>query len=247
MKYRLKFYSNSEVVLPIQYNHIMQAALLNWIGDQNYSRNLHDGGYKYEKRSFKFHTFSNLYGNYKYYPEEKQIGFTGEIYFWCSFYEEESDGWIAKAVEKQKPLQLKDKKLAFISCEVIEEEAESCIIDTVSPITIHSTVELPNGRKRTYYYEPYEREFSEMIRQNLLRKYQAVYGKLPENQEFHIITLNEEKYKQVSIYYKKFVIKGWRGRFIIKGSNELIKLALLAGIGARNGIGCGCIIQKKVI
>lgn len=247
MKYRFKFYSAEEIVLPIQYNHIMQAAILNWIGDQEHSIFLHDKGYTHEKRNFKLYTFSNLYGNYQYSPANKKIRFQGEIYFWCSFYEESIDNLIQRAAEKQKPLNMLNKKLAFIDCELVEEEYEDCFVEAVSPVTIHSTVELPDGRKRTYYYEPIEREFSEMIRQNLIRKYKAVYGKFPKDKKFQIVSLQNQNYKQVSIYYKNFLIKGWRGQFLLKGSKELIKLALLAGVGARNGIGCGCILQKDIM
>lgn len=247
MKYRFTFYSAEEIVLPIQYNHIMQAAILNWIGDQDHSTFLHDIGYEYEKRNFKLYTFSNLYGNYQYYSNDKKIGFQGEISFWCSFYDEYVDDLIRRADKKQKPLNILNRKLAFIACELVEEEYKDCLVETVSPITIHSTVELPDGRKRTYYYEPNEREFSEMIRQNLIRKYKAVYGNLPSDTSFQIISLQNQNYKQVSIYYKNFLIKGWRGRFLLKGSKELMKIALLTGIGARNGIGCGCVIQKDIM
>lgn len=244
MKYKLTFYSAEEISLPIQYNHIMQAALLNWLGNPKYSSFLHDQGYAEGKRNIKLYTFSNLYGQYKYHSQERRISFQGEIYFWCSFYEEESDELICENVRKQKPLRLGEKRLAFVDCEMVEETYEDCIVETVSPVTMHSTVELPDGRKRTYYYEPQEREFSELIRQNLVRKYKAFYGCDPVDSQFQILCIEKERYKSISIYYRNFLIKAWKGKFILKGSEELIRMALLTGIGARTGIGCGCILQK---
>lgn len=245
MKYRLTFYSPDEVLLPVQYNHILQAALLSWIEESNYTTFLHDKGYLEGKRKLKLYTFSNLYGQYQYYGEIKKIGFHGEISFCCSFYEEHAHELVMYHAERQKPLRLGERRLAFLKCDVIEERYEDCIVDTISPITIHSTVELPNGKKRTYYYEPHEAEFSEMIRQNLIRKYKSFHSQEPENQEFEIKCIVGEQYKQVGIYYQRFVIKGWRGRFALCGSAELIKMALMSGLGARNGIGCGCILQRK--
>ena len=245
MKYCLKFYSPDEVILPVQYNHIMQAALFEWLEELEYTTFLHDEGYKEGTRKFKLYTFSNLYGHYQYYAESKKIGFSGEITFYCSFYEERSEKLIRRNVERMKPLRLGEKKLAFLKCDVIEEVYEDCIVEAVSPITIHSTVSLPDGRKRTYYYEPHDVEFSEMIRQNLIRKYKAYHGCEPENPQFSVTCIPKENYIQAGIYYRRFVIKGWRGRFVLQGSEELIKLALLSGLGARNSIGCGCIVQKN--
>lgn len=43
------------------------------------------------------------------------------------------------------------------------------------------------------------------------------------------------------------LIKGWNGVFHMQGSPSLIRLALLTGIGARNSIGCGFLLQKSLI
>lgn len=247
MKYRLTFYCPDEVLLPIQYNHILQAALLNWIGEAEYTTFLHDEGHSEGRRNLKLYTFSNLYGKYSFYKESKKIGFSGEIAFYCSFYEMQGDRLVQHNVERQKPFRLGEKRLAFLKCDVIEEVYEDCVVDTMSPITIHTTTELPSGKKRTYYYEPYEADFSEMIRQNLIRKYKAFYGQEPEDARFEISRLEGEDYKQVSIYYQHFVIKGWRGCFVLRGAKELLEMALVSGIGARNGIGCGCVLQQKSV
>lgn len=188
-----------------------------------------------------------MYGRYRYNKESRKISFDGEISFYCSFYEEQGRELIARNIERQKPLRLGAKRLAFLRCEEVKEDCEDCIVETLSPITIHSTVELPGGGKRTYYYEPQELEFSEMIRQNLIRKYKAFYGYEPKDKQFELRCLPQENYKRVGIYYRRFVIKGWYGRFSIHGSAELIKMALLSGVGARNGIGCGCVRVIKNI
>lgn len=49
-------------------------------------------------------------------------------------------------------------------------------IRMLSPVTIYSTLFSANGKKKTYYYSPFEKEFSQLIRANILKKYEALYG-----------------------------------------------------------------------
>lgn len=49
MKYRLTFQCKNPVVLPVQYNRILQAALLYWLGEECASF-LHNQGYENEKK-----------------------------------------------------------------------------------------------------------------------------------------------------------------------------------------------------
>lgn len=245
MKYRLTFMCENPVELPKEYNKILQAALLNWLGDNRYSEFLHDQGYQNEKRSFKLYTFSEIIGENRFNSRNKRIQFFEKIQIYISFYTDESHELILKNIEAKKQLILGSKKLELYDCELVRETYSSCMVETLSPITIHSTLELPDGRKKTYYYEPTEKDFSEMLKQNLKRKYVAFYGEVPENDEFVILPIG--KRKEVVCRYNRFIIKGWKGKFRIQGSEEMIRMALLSGIGARNGIGFGCVIQTEVL
>lgn len=53
--------------------------------------------------------------------------------------------------------------------------------------------------------------------------------------------------RETKTYYSGFQIRAWKGRFKLYGSAEMIELALLSGIGARNSIGFGCLIQKEML
>ncbi|MGN0299450.1 MAG: CRISPR-associated endoribonuclease Cas6 [Lachnospiraceae bacterium] len=239
MKYRLTFACNEPVSLPVQYNHIMQAVLLKWIGDST----LHDAAYEKEKRNYKLFTFSNLYGPYHYDSVHRRIIFEEYIQVYLSFYGIAEHPLILKNIREHRSIDLSGVILPLIDCSLVQETyGEDCVVKTLSPVTIHSTMQTMEGKQKTYYYSPLERDFSEMIRQNLLRKYEAYHGHLPENQEFSIEPVNKHCMKEVHIYYKSFSLKGWKGKFRLRGSAELIELALLAGIGARNSIGLGCIL-----
>lgn len=247
MKFRLTFLCGSPVSLPGTYNKILQAAILNWLGDEEYGTFLHDRGFQNEKRCFKLYTFSELEGKHEYDTKKRKLVFRDKIQLYLSFYTDESLPLILKNIEQRKPLCLGENLLELYDCEVVNEIYTDCVVKTVSPVTIHSTFELVDGRKKTYYYCPLEKDFSEMIRENLVRKYEAFYGVLPEDSEFKIIPEKREKIKETSFYYNRFFIKGWRGMFQLCGSEEMIRMALLAGIGARNGIGMGCVVQEKIV
>ena len=109
----------------------------------------------------------------------------------------------------------------------------------LSPVTIYSTLQSPTGKK-TYYYNPREKEFSILIRDNLLKKYQAYYKRSPDNDEFSIEPLRVSKKDEKIVSYKGFIIKGWMGLYRLNGSPELLKLAYDAGIGGKNSQGFGC-------
>lgn len=245
MKYRLSFQPIAPVVLPVQYYKIMQASILSWLDSENYGKFLHDEGYSHSKRVFKNYTFSHIYGEHSYNRDDKKVIYTGRVYFYLSFYTDESHETIIKNLEEGKPLYLGNVKLNLEGIEIACEEYCDCVVDAVSPVTIHSTFEFPDGRKKTYYYEPWEKDFSRMIRENLVRKYTAINKYEPEDDFFEIKPVNKEKLKRHVIYYNRFIIKGWTGRFEIRGSAEMIEMALLAGIGSRNSIGMGCVLQRN--
>ncbi|MCI8858783.1 MAG: CRISPR-associated endoribonuclease Cas6 [Lachnospiraceae bacterium] len=245
MKYRLTFVCGEPVSLPVQHHKILQAALLAWLGNEQYVSFLHNQGYEREKRTYKLYTFSRIFGRNNQDKKNRKIIFYGKVQLYVSFYTEESHQMIVQNFLEKKPLILGNHLLQLYDCELAQEVYEPCLVDTASAVTIHSTPQLSDGRKKTYYYNPWENDFSEMIRQNLVRKYQAFYGEEPKEAAFKIVP--DGKMKGTTIYYNRFVIRGWNGSFRIYGAEEMIKMALLSGIGARNGIGLGCLLQREIL
>lgn len=182
MKYLLTFYSQEPVQVPANYNKILQAALLNWLGDGGYSAFLHDRGYQRDKRSFKMYTFSDMMGEHFYQAEKKKLIFTGPIQICLTFYSDESHSIIAETVGVRRPLRLGPVWLQLVDCQLVMEEYRNCVVETLSPVTVHSTLMTGDGRKKTYFYSPTEKDFSGMLRDNLVRKYKAYYDVEPEMQ-----------------------------------------------------------------
>jgi CRISPR-associated endoribonuclease Cas6 len=84
-------------------------------------------------------------------------------------------------------------------------------------------------------YEKQPELFSTILREILIKKYQKLYGYLPEDDRF-IFFFKGLPTKEVTSG-----IIGYRGPFEIFGSNELIKFSYLSGLGSFNEYGYGMI------
>ena len=245
MKFFLTFSCPAPVMLPLSYNHILQAALLNWLQDEQYTTFLHDVGFQKEQRVFKLYSFSELQGKHTLDKKSQKLVYKDTVTVCISSYMDEMEEYVKASLETERPLRLGKMLLPVESAYIVEDIYDDCIVQAISPITIHSTFELPTGTKKTYYYEPAEKDFSAMLRGNLIRKYKTVYDVEPENSDFTMIPLKDGNVKKKVVKYRDTVIIGWTGRFKMSGSPELLKMALLAGAGARNSMGFGCIVQLE--
>jgi CRISPR-associated endoribonuclease Cas6 len=113
-------------------------------------------------------------------------------------------------------------------------------IKMLSPISVHSTLEKKDGGKKTYFYLPTEKEFSELVHKNLLKKYVSFLEKYPEDIELSLRPLFfSEKKNFHLIIYKDYVVKGYSGIYELVGSRELKQFAYDTGLGERNAQGFG--------
>ncbi|OFI05282.1 CRISPR associated protein Cas6 [Clostridium acetireducens DSM 10703] len=246
MRAYVNFKLKKPLKLPIQYNHILQAVLLNSLNDEKYKKFIHDKGYEYEKRNYKMYTFSKLYGKFKLDKENKTITYYENGNFLVSSYDNIFLSYIINNIMLEGKINIagNDIEIENIETKFIKINKNKMKVYTKSPITVYSTIKI-NGKNKTYYYSPYEEEFSELIRKNLLKKYQAFHGKKPNNDKFDIKILNKNKLKENIVIYKGLVIKAWSGEFLLEGSEELIDVAYNAGVGSKNSQGFGCLEEKN--
>lgn len=243
MKYNLIFKCRNMVEVPKHYNNILQAALYTWIGETD-NAEYYDGDYESEKSRGRMYTFSGIMGNSQYDPLRDKLIYFGEIQIVLSLAADEIHERIIRNIQEGRPLRMGREFLDLVSCTTIEENyTDFCVVETLSPISIHSTFEREDGRKRTYYYPPYHEDFSEMIRANLIYKYEVLYNRRPDDDYFSIEPVAPDKIYQVTVWYNNFFIRGWHGQYVLRGSPELMRVALLAGVGARNNMGMGCVVQ----
>jgi CRISPR-associated protein Cas6 len=242
MKLKISLISDNAVVLPKEFNYITQALIYNLI-DRVPAKWLHDDGFKIEKRSFKLFTFSSIIEKGTYQSSKKIFTFPHTI----SFYVSSPVGWILEQVAKNTVFSEKlifgQNKMSISFVEIIEDDEiiENRIrINALTPIETHSTLLKGDGSKKTYYYSPSESEYSELINENLRKKWKAYYKEsCPYNIKTEPVQMRycRERIRN----FKGTVIKGWTGHFRLEGKPEFLQFALATGLGSRNSAGFGFI------
>lgn len=228
-----------ELNLPIHYNHILQALILNWINDENYSKFIHDKGYEYNNRRYKLYTFSRLDGKFNIDKQNKRIIYKNGAKLLISSVDGEFLKYVLDNYIDNGTVNIIRNEVAIKNIEYFNPKFESGHFITKSPITVYSTFE-KDGKKKTYYYNPYESDFYELIKRNLMYKYSSFYnGKVFEGDLK--ITPIKDTLRENIILYKGTVIKGWSGEFYIDAPYEILKIAYGAGLGSKNSQGFGCI------
>ncbi|MCM8825189.1 MAG: CRISPR-associated endoribonuclease Cas6 [Candidatus Omnitrophica bacterium] len=114
---------------------------------------------------------------------------------------------------------------------------ERHIIKMLSPLTVYSTL-YKDEKKKTYYYSPMEKDFVEILKENIRKKYSSFYEQ-EFDFDFELKPLKIDKNLEKIIIYKNTVIKGWLGSYQIESKPEIIKFAYDVGLGAKNSQGFG--------
>ncbi len=115
----------------------------------------------------------------------------------------------------------------------------------LSPI-IMSTVRQRDGKQSQHYCLPDDPKLSELIRQNLMRKHEAIYGRPPKDDAltFRFDTdYIDKKPGRVTrlVDYKGIKIRGVMAPFYVSGSVALIQTGYDCGFGVKNAIGFGMV------
>ncbi|WP_054740975.1 CRISPR-associated endoribonuclease Cas6 [Cellulosilyticum ruminicola] len=254
MKLYLTFGSQEKISLPTHYNHIIQAAILNWIEDEAYQKFIHDIGYVYEGRNFKLFTFSKLIGEYTLTANKKEMIFESKVKIVISSSQVKFIECIEKGLRNpSKVWRLGHNEVRIISISKEEEPlvGEEIVVRSLSPIVAYNTV-LEEEKKKTKYYGPEDMEFERILRQNLIKKYNSIVEMNPslkvvefKEDDFRITVVKPKMLSKAIVYYKGFVIVGFNGKFKLQGHPILLQLALEAGLGGKNAQGFGCMQYIK--
>jgi CRISPR-associated endoribonuclease Cas6 len=242
MRIQLKFTADNHITIPVQYNRIVQAMIYNNVSKE-LSDFLHNQGFVIEGRQFKLFTFSRLHG--KFVMRGRRIKFVSPITLTVASPVEKFLRELAEGMMRNDNLNIYGRKLTLTSVAVLPDLqdvdfSEEVTIKMLSPVVAYNTVRKGNS-SRTIYFSPWDEWFSELIRMNLERKYQLIYGERLQDADIRIepIGPKDERYCKV-LDYKNTVIKGWNGIYKLKGNRELIKVAYDTGLGSKNSQGFGC-------
>lgn len=232
---------SDQVAVPIHYNHLLQALIYRHV-DAEMGRYLHDQGFTAGSRAFKLFVFSRLFGRYE--RRDDRLSFAGSFRLYVASPVERFIQSLGQTLLRNGVVQMGEDEAQVEQVTIRPEPDRSSrmVIRSLSPITVYSTLMTPTGQKKTYYYSPFESEFSEQIQMNLRRKYCALSGQeVPEGWGVSVTPLGVRSRNQVIVTFKGTVIKGWTGNYCLEGAPELIWLALEAGLGAKNSQGFGMV------
>ena len=183
-------------------------------------------------------TFSRLEGHCRLDKDNKRFIYEGDITLHVSspiekFVEDLANTILTKGFIVLGRQTFKVAELAFPAKPAVKNKKLK--IRMLSPITVYSTLMTYDGKKKTYYFSPYEKEFSALVNSNLKKKHFLLSGKNIKSD----IAVKPLMVKEVVVLYKGTVVKGWMGHFSLTGPRALIETAYEAGLGAKNSQGFG--------
>ncbi len=232
--------------LPLHYNHLVQSLIYRLL-DRTLAERVHDEGWRLGKRRYKFFTFSRLWSRrptLQRHQGHTAILFQHPITLYLGSLDHDLLTSLATHLVRQGEFRLGRQLcvLEKVEVDMPPRPVTRMLLRTLSPITVYSTLYDAEGKKKTYYYSPFEEEFSRHIIQNLKRKALAWYG--PEvvfPEEAWIRPVRVGKQDQKIIRYKGTVVKGWMGLYEAHLPEPYFTLAYYAGLGAKNSQGFGMV------
>ncbi len=99
-----------------------------------------------------------------------------------------------------------------------------------------------NSNKKIYL-EPRSHKFQEIIHNNTIQKYEALFNKSYEGRLN--IKLIEQKPKERIFHYSKGIMKAWFGVYEIEGNEDILRMILDTGMGANCMKGLGFVEVLK--
>lgn len=226
---------NEHLVLPMNYQYIIQSIIYRSIGEQpTYSEFVHDQGYNYMDRSYRMFVFDFLQG--KYETGDGKIVFRDRVSFSVRSPEVSFIRLLKEAIEK-KGINYLGQHYDDIELTLMDETitTDTLKIKMRSPISVYSTN--PDTGK-SYFYTPEESGFYELVNENFLRKYLAYTGVMPSSRIVLTPVMISPRDKFVT-KYKGYYVSGWNGTYELMGEPKYLDFLYQAGLGSRNSQGFG--------
>ncbi|MEA3313581.1 MAG: CRISPR-associated endoribonuclease Cas6 [Caldisericota bacterium] len=267
MRIKITYESRKKgLLLPIHYNYYIESLIYHTFSKE-VSEALHNEGFILDKRRFKLFTFSRIlkkgqrvtgnqlkrlkkdlniknataFYSHKKTDTEEALFFENAINFYFSSVKNfvvEDMGSRAISIPQSSLL---NQNIFVVSIEVLAPPKfeNKMNIKMLSPMTMYSTMKTSDENIKTYYYSPYEKEFSELITKNAKKKYKTAYSNDIEGNLQLTPLYFEERRNRAVVYFKNTRIDGWTGVFKLEGNPELIKITYDAGLGGKNPEGFG--------
>ncbi len=231
--------------LPINYNYFLTGVIYQFLkeSDPEYAHFLHQDGYEVENRRFKLFTFSQLMARRKI--QDDQIHFGSPLTWYISSSQEQFLANFAASLMQTGILQIERHRMRVQDVEVLRQPrfGPQMTFRCLSPITMSTKRERDDT---PHYCLPDDPQFSELVRQNLIRKYEAVHQHPPTEKSFAMtfdqayIDKREGRVTRL-VNFKGTKIRGILSPFHVIGSPELIHIGYECGFGDKNSMGFGMV------
>lgn len=249
MRVLLTLHSNrTRASLPLNYNHAVSALIYNTLAEssEDYATRLHDVGFVSDKRTFKLFTFSRLNFKRSRISRDRIILEDPQVSLHISSPVEDFIKHLVEGLFKRELFHINGAEFSLQQAETLPQPVfnETNKFRALSPIT--EAVREANNEVR---FLSVEEDWSEIIKRNLTRKYQALTGGTPENANLKwtwdkdYLDYMKQRGRRASalIDINNIKIRGWLAPFTIEGSRDLIELGYECGFGARNSMGFGMV------
>ena len=234
-----------DFTLPVNYNNLLVGVIYRYLGDSNpeYADFLHDEGYRAAQKRFKLFTFSRLLAKHRRIIDG-QIHFGSTITWYVSSPVEKFLSHFADTLLTEGRLSIgqHELKVKDVSIPRTPKFQSNMRFRCLSPIVMSAARE-HEGKRRTHYCLQDDPELSQLIRQNLIRKHEAVYGSISDDAlsfrfDEDYIRRSPRRITQL-VDFKGIKIRGVLCPFYVSGSTALIRVGYECGFGDKNSIGFG--------
>ena len=236
------------LTLPINYNHLLAGVIYRFLAesDPEYASFLHNEGYAAAEKRFKLFTFSQLMAERRRITGTK-IHFGSTLMWSVSSPVERFLSHFADTLLTGGSLSIGQHQLRIKDVTVprIPRFQSEMHFRCLSPITM-STKRKRDGKQVMHYCLPDDPALSELIRQNLIRKHEAIHGRPPADDTltFHYdgsyITKRQGRVTRL-VDYKGIKVRGVLCPFNVSGSVALIQTGYECGFGDKNSAGFGMV------
>lgn len=241
-------------VLPINYQYRLSAAIYKIIerADSNYSAFLHNTGYALKGKRFKLFTFSDLHTPFTFKEDRLLMKDKYASVTVCFHVPVAAENFV-KGLFMHQQLDIADAKSRVqFNVQQVEMLSENFQL-TNAPIVLQPLSAVVVGRKNARgnydYLSPADADYVHWLLHNWKEKYTAVYGDNAEeifkNVAIKIINANKARSRLITIKAgtpEETRIRGFMGfRLEVAAPKNVLELALNAGVGLYNSMGCGCV------
>ena len=232
--------------LPLNYQYAVASLIYTTLGNASveFASRLHDEGYRAEGRKFKLFTFSRLTTHRSRIVGDQLLLDDPMISFQISSPVGDFIGHFVTGLFQSETFAIAGAHFRLLQPEILAPPifTERMSLRALSPIT----ESIGDGQKHPRFLAP-EDDWSEVVRRNLLRKYQALNGRAPSDTRLlwtwdHVyLTEAAKRGRRASVLtdIRGTKIRGWLAPFTVEGSVELIEVGYEAGFGSRNSMGHG--------